>query len=165
MGWMVCPAPPVVRAGAPSAVPELALTVATGAREPREGAGPPSGSGICPPGVGPPLDGPVRARLWAGSAQRLQVRRVGPRQRPQPLAVSRGPARPRGRGGAGMGARVLRGRSLRSSSPAHPHPPHPSLRAPKAPDATADMGRHEFTYALMPHKGGCCGPGRLSALL
>ncbi|XP_070957061.1 alpha-mannosidase 2C1 isoform X1 [Macaca nemestrina] len=27
------------------------------------------------------------------------------------------------------------------------------LRAPKAPDATADMGRHEFTYALMPHKG------------
>ncbi|XP_036125436.1 alpha-mannosidase 2C1 isoform X2 [Molossus molossus] len=29
------------------------------------------------------------------------------------------------------------------------------LRAPKAPDATADMGRHEFTYALMPHKGEC----------
>uniref|UniRef100_A0A2I3HP54 alpha-mannosidase n=1 Tax=Nomascus leucogenys TaxID=61853 RepID=A0A2I3HP54_NOMLE len=27
------------------------------------------------------------------------------------------------------------------------------LRAPKAPDATADTGRHEFTYALMPHKG------------
>uniref|UniRef100_A0A8C9HQ08 Mannosidase alpha class 2C member 1 n=1 Tax=Piliocolobus tephrosceles TaxID=591936 RepID=A0A8C9HQ08_9PRIM len=27
------------------------------------------------------------------------------------------------------------------------------LRAPKAPDFTADMGRHEFTYALMPHKG------------
>ncbi|XP_076979834.1 alpha-mannosidase 2C1 isoform X1 [Tamandua tetradactyla] len=27
------------------------------------------------------------------------------------------------------------------------------LRAPKAPDASADMGRHEFTYALMPHKG------------
>ncbi|XP_036902886.1 alpha-mannosidase 2C1 [Sturnira hondurensis] len=27
------------------------------------------------------------------------------------------------------------------------------LRAPKAPDATADMGRHEFTYALMPHAG------------
>ncbi|XP_037689297.1 alpha-mannosidase 2C1 isoform X15 [Choloepus didactylus] len=27
------------------------------------------------------------------------------------------------------------------------------LRAPKAPDAFADMGRHEFTYALMPHKG------------
>ncbi|XP_034523909.1 alpha-mannosidase 2C1 isoform X2 [Ailuropoda melanoleuca] len=27
------------------------------------------------------------------------------------------------------------------------------LRAPKAPDATADMGRHEFTYALMPHQG------------
>ncbi|XP_045388430.1 alpha-mannosidase 2C1 isoform X5 [Lemur catta] len=27
------------------------------------------------------------------------------------------------------------------------------LRAPKAPDATADVGRHEFTYALMPHKG------------
>ncbi|KAK2103380.1 Alpha-mannosidase 2C1 [Saguinus oedipus] len=32
-------------------------------------------------------------------------------------------------------------------------PPHPSLRAPKAPDATADMGCHEFTCALMPHKG------------
>ncbi|EHH63235.1 Alpha-mannosidase 2C1 [Macaca fascicularis] len=31
------------------------------------------------------------------------------------------------------------------------------LRAPKAPDATADMGRHEFTYALMPHKGECWG--------
>ncbi|KAM7337898.1 hypothetical protein ACRRTK_004017 [Alexandromys fortis] len=27
------------------------------------------------------------------------------------------------------------------------------LCAPKAPDVTADMGRHEFTYALMPHKG------------
>ncbi|XP_042524827.1 alpha-mannosidase 2C1 [Dipodomys spectabilis] len=27
------------------------------------------------------------------------------------------------------------------------------LRAPKAPDATADMGHHEFTYALMPHQG------------
>ncbi|XP_032031685.1 alpha-mannosidase 2C1 isoform X1 [Hylobates moloch] len=26
------------------------------------------------------------------------------------------------------------------------------LRAPKAPDATADTGRHEFTYALMLHK-------------
>jgi hypothetical protein len=32
-------------------------------------------------------------------------------------------------------------------------PTHSRLRAPKAPDATADMGRHEFTYALMPHKG------------
>ncbi|XP_016066046.1 PREDICTED: alpha-mannosidase 2C1 isoform X3 [Miniopterus natalensis] len=29
------------------------------------------------------------------------------------------------------------------------------LRAPKAPDTTADLGRHEFTYALMPHKGEC----------
>lgn len=27
------------------------------------------------------------------------------------------------------------------------------LRAPKAPDATADMGCHKFTYALMPHEG------------
>ncbi|KAM6149989.1 alpha-mannosidase 2C1 isoform 2-T2 [Erethizon dorsatum] len=27
------------------------------------------------------------------------------------------------------------------------------LRAPKAPDATADMGCHEFIYALMPHEG------------
>lgn len=27
------------------------------------------------------------------------------------------------------------------------------LRAPKAPDAHADMGRHTFRYALMPHKG------------
>nr|XP_031296657.1 alpha-mannosidase 2C1 isoform X3 [Camelus dromedarius] len=27
------------------------------------------------------------------------------------------------------------------------------LRAPKSPDATVDMGRHEFTYALMPHEG------------
>ncbi|XP_049634576.1 alpha-mannosidase 2C1 isoform X1 [Suncus etruscus] len=27
------------------------------------------------------------------------------------------------------------------------------LRAPKAPDTNADMGCHEFTYALMPHKG------------
>ncbi|EQB78107.1 hypothetical protein CB1_000590075 [Camelus ferus] len=26
------------------------------------------------------------------------------------------------------------------------------LRAPKSPDATVDMGRHEFTYALMPHE-------------
>uniref|UniRef100_A0A8C0DNX6 alpha-mannosidase n=1 Tax=Balaenoptera musculus TaxID=9771 RepID=A0A8C0DNX6_BALMU len=27
------------------------------------------------------------------------------------------------------------------------------LRAPKSPDSTVDMGRHEFTYALMPHEG------------
>ncbi|XP_053320714.1 alpha-mannosidase 2C1 [Spea bombifrons] len=27
------------------------------------------------------------------------------------------------------------------------------LRAPKSPDATADMGDHEFSYALMPHVG------------
>uniref|UniRef100_A0A673NDW1 Alpha-mannosidase 2C1 n=1 Tax=Sinocyclocheilus rhinocerous TaxID=307959 RepID=A0A673NDW1_9TELE len=27
------------------------------------------------------------------------------------------------------------------------------LRAPKAPDANADMGHHNFTYALMPHTG------------
>ena len=28
------------------------------------------------------------------------------------------------------------------------------LRAPKSPDPEADMGRHEFAYALMPHGGG-----------
>lgn len=28
-----------------------------------------------------------------------------------------------------------------------------SLRSPKAPDDAADMGRHQFTYAIMPHKG------------
>nr|XP_056721816.1 alpha-mannosidase 2C1 [Euleptes europaea] len=27
------------------------------------------------------------------------------------------------------------------------------LRAPKSPDATADVGRHQFTYAVMPHLG------------
>ncbi|KAH1183665.1 alpha-mannosidase 2C1 isoform X1 [Mauremys mutica] len=27
------------------------------------------------------------------------------------------------------------------------------LRAPKSPDATADIGPHEFTYAMMPHRG------------
>ncbi|KAJ0028900.1 hypothetical protein NQD34_003897 [Periophthalmus magnuspinnatus] len=27
------------------------------------------------------------------------------------------------------------------------------LRAPKAPDANADMGSHQFTYAIMPHSG------------
>ncbi|PWA30482.1 hypothetical protein CCH79_00015271 [Gambusia affinis] len=27
------------------------------------------------------------------------------------------------------------------------------LRAPKAPDTTADMGNHQFTYAIMPHSG------------
>lgn len=64
-----------------------------------------------------------------------------------------------------MGAHVLLGWSPHSSSPAHSRPSHPSLRAPKAPDATADMGRHEFTYALMPHKGECGGPACLSALL
>lgn len=29
----------------------------------------------------------------------------------------------------------------------------PRLRAPKAPDANADMGTHLFTYAIMPHAG------------
>lgn len=28
------------------------------------------------------------------------------------------------------------------------------LRAPKAPDANADMGTHHFIYAVMPHSGG-----------
>jgi alpha-mannosidase len=28
------------------------------------------------------------------------------------------------------------------------------LRAPKSPDPNADMGRHEFAYALLPHAGG-----------
>jgi alpha-mannosidase len=28
------------------------------------------------------------------------------------------------------------------------------LRAPKSPDPEADMGRHEFAYALLPHTGG-----------
>jgi alpha-mannosidase len=28
------------------------------------------------------------------------------------------------------------------------------LRAPKSPDPEADMGRHEFAYALFPHRGG-----------
>ena len=28
------------------------------------------------------------------------------------------------------------------------------LRAPKSPDPDADMGRHEFAYALLPHAGG-----------
>ena len=28
------------------------------------------------------------------------------------------------------------------------------LRSPKTPDATADMGRHRFRYALFPHEGG-----------
>uniref|UniRef100_A0A8C5NS73 alpha-mannosidase n=1 Tax=Junco hyemalis TaxID=40217 RepID=A0A8C5NS73_JUNHY len=27
------------------------------------------------------------------------------------------------------------------------------LRAPKSPDATADIGHHQFTYAVMPHQG------------
>ena len=27
------------------------------------------------------------------------------------------------------------------------------LRSPKRPDPTADMGTHEFTYALLPHTG------------
>ncbi|KGL94651.1 Alpha-mannosidase 2C1, partial [Charadrius vociferus] len=27
------------------------------------------------------------------------------------------------------------------------------LRAPKSPDATADIGHHQFTYAVMPHRG------------
>lgn len=30
---------------------------------------------------------------------------------------------------------------------------HFRLRAPKAPDANADMGNHHFTYAVMPHTG------------
>lgn len=28
-----------------------------------------------------------------------------------------------------------------------------SLRAPKAPDNEADMGHHEFKYAVFPHTG------------
>lgn len=27
------------------------------------------------------------------------------------------------------------------------------LRAPKSPDATADIAHHQFTYAVMPHQG------------
>ena len=28
------------------------------------------------------------------------------------------------------------------------------LRAPSSPDPLADRGRHQFTYALLPHSGG-----------
>lgn len=37
----------------------------------------------------------------------------------------------------------------------HPHLPLVTfrLRAPKSPDATADIGHHQFTYAVMPHQG------------
>lgn len=28
------------------------------------------------------------------------------------------------------------------------------IRAPKAPDPNADMGRHRFRYAILPHRGG-----------
>ena len=28
------------------------------------------------------------------------------------------------------------------------------IRAPKAPDPDADMGRHRFRYAILPHKNG-----------
>ena len=34
------------------------------------------------------------------------------------------------------------------------------LRAPTHPDPTADQGRHQFTYALMPHRGGFREAGR-----
>lgn len=30
---------------------------------------------------------------------------------------------------------------------------HFRLRSPKAPDEKADMGTHQFTYAVMPHQG------------
>lgn len=29
------------------------------------------------------------------------------------------------------------------------------LRAPKSPDATADITQHRFTYAVLPHQGEC----------
>jgi alpha-mannosidase len=29
------------------------------------------------------------------------------------------------------------------------------LRSPKSPDPQADLGRHEFAYAVLPHAGGC----------
>lgn len=54
---------------------------------------------------------------------------------------------PRPRVGVGMWG------FLRWNSSLPVSPSHSRLRAPKAPDVTADMGRHEFTYALMPHKG------------
>lgn len=44
------------------------------------------------------------------------------------------------------------------------HISHSRLRAPKAPDVTADMGHHEFTYALMPHKGRYQGDGALPSV-
>ena len=28
------------------------------------------------------------------------------------------------------------------------------IRAPKAPDPNADIGRHKFRYAILPHRGG-----------
>jgi alpha-mannosidase len=37
------------------------------------------------------------------------------------------------------------------------------LRSPKSPDPEADMGRHEFAYALMPHDGGWPTAGVLAA--
>lgn len=55
----------------------------------------------------------------------------------------------RGRG-TGLGSqRVLQ------PCPSHPISPASSLRlrAPKSPDATADITQHHFTYAVLPHRG------------
>jgi alpha-mannosidase len=37
------------------------------------------------------------------------------------------------------------------------------LRAPKSPDATADMGTHHFTYSIVPHAGDWRAPAVLNA--
>ncbi len=37
------------------------------------------------------------------------------------------------------------------------------LRAPRSPDPEADIGRHAFTYALLPHAGGWQDGGRRRA--
>lgn len=40
-----------------------------------------------------------------------------------------------------------------AETPASPTSRCLRLRAPKSPDATADIAHHQFTYAVMPHLG------------
>lgn len=95
---------------------------------------------FCSLGLGPQMGRFVRARIRSGPAEWLQIRLLSPQEHDDAFPV-RLPTVHRTVSFISI--------TLKSNSGNLCF----RLRAPKAPDANADMGTHHFTYAIMPHSG------------
>jgi len=88
-------------------------------------------------GLGSQMGRLVRAQLWSCTSERLQIRLFHPQEHNDPVTVRF----------ALFTHSCTKFEVLSSKCKCL----FLRLRAPKAPDPTADMGTHQFTYAVMPH--------------